>query len=186
MNADSSQLKRRSMRVAIGLVGVVLLVILCARIADAGGNSGTRESLVPGPVASWLDRTPHRLAILYWPSLRGCTVCDALLMEKLTQWLADPARREELIVATVVPAGVSARHVGANAFPGLTVEVDSEEYSRAAALAPRPRIEIWSAAGELLLLRSIPSNASQVELLDEELLAALWFTPPLGIRPANP
>lgn len=64
-------------------------------------------------------------------------------------------------------------------------QVASAEYSRAASLAPRPRIEIWSATGELLLLRSIPSYASQVEMLDEELLAARWFTKPLGTPAAS-
>jgi len=52
-------------------------------------------------------------------------------------------------------------------------------YDRFAKLAPRPRVEIWSGPGELLMLRSIPNYSTQVALLDGEYRAARSFTAPL-------
>lgn len=163
---------------------MMLLLVLAFGSGCARGGDSPWE-LEPKPVAEWLQKTPHRLAVVYWPALRGCTVCDSMLSEKLDHWIQDRSQDGEIVVATVVPADATAKQVGVTSLPGEVLQVASEEYARAATLAPRPRIEIWSASGELLLLRSIPSYASQVELLDEELLAARWFTKPSTPPPAG-
>lgn len=155
-------------------LSILALQSACARSED---SPWTPE---PRPVTEWRKKTPHRLAVVYWPALRGCTVCDSMLIEKLDHWIKDREQDGEIVVATVVPADSTAKQVGVSSLPGQVIQVASAEYSRAASLAPRPRIEIWSATGELLLLRTIPSFASQVEMLDEELLAARWFTKPLA------
>lgn len=174
----------KTLRSALGIVSFAVFSILAMQIS-CSRSGGALWSGQPQQVAKWMGRTPHRLAVVYWPALRGCTVCDSMLIEKLNQWITTAAEGADVVVATVVPADATAKKIGESALPGHVIEVDIAEYSRAAAMSPRPRIEIWSATGELLLLRSVPNYASQVEMLDEELLAARWFTKPLELPAAG-
>jgi hypothetical protein len=94
----------------------------------------------------------------------------------IAEWQAAP--HAELAVVTVIPDRVLTNDPW---LPGPIVRLSREDYARYAGKAPRPRVEIWSAQGDLLLSRSVPNYGSQAELLNEEMFAARSFTAPVAI-----
>lgn len=158
-----------------------LLLALAAVSSCRGIGCEKRDSsstIHPETVTQALSATPHRLAVVYWPEPGGCTACDTMVTHALTRWLAEATVPEELFVLTVLPQDVSHRPRSLK-LPGRILEIERAAYDRFAKLAPRPRVEIWSGPGELLMLRSIPNYSTQVALLDGEYRAARSFTAPL-------
>lgn len=177
-------MRRASGRVliALALLGTLVVAVAVAQRGEPPQDEPTPSSTLPNRPATLqaaLLASPHRLAVVYWPALRGCTVCDVMLIEKLEAWQEDPVIGRGLTVVTAVPTAFTDSSIGSTQLPGEVVRLPSAEYRPAAALAPVPRLEVWRGDGQLLLLRSIPSYTSQLALLDEELLAARWFTAPL-------
>ena len=152
----------------------VALALACRE--DSGARNRLGATIHPRAVEDVLGETPHRLAVVYWPSIQGCESCDAKIVDTLYRWVGDAPTKSALLVVTVVPAGHKSRDL---TYPGRVLAIDATTYVRFSDLAPHPRIEIWSSAGELLLLRSVPNLSTQVALLDEEMFAARVFTAPL-------
>lgn len=138
------------------------------------GRAQSTTTVHPAPVTRALTAKPHRLAVVFWPQLSGCNSCDQLIAHVVTEWQTE--RRSEIAVVSVIP---SSRVVDRLQLPGEIVRLKPEDYERHAGSAPRPRIEIWSASGELLLSRSVPNYGSQMDLLHEEFLAARSYTAPV-------
>ncbi|KAB2965405.1 MAG: hypothetical protein F9K16_02035 [Thermoanaerobaculia bacterium] len=162
------------------MVSVVsMIVVMGGRTAEISESSEVAPFESPAGIQRALRATPCRLAAVYWPAVRGCTVCDAMLIEKIGEWQRDPVLGEGLVVVTAIPTEFTGFAIGSARLPGELVRLARSEYAPAAAISPLPRLELWSGSGQLLLLRSIPSYMSQMAILDEEFLAARWFTSPL-------
>jgi hypothetical protein len=142
---------------------------------EESAHSRPKAALQPAIVAQVLKKSPHRLGVVFWPELSRCAACDRMVSAVLSEWRNDPDYPTS--VFTVIPANARTSP-DTKWLPGHVVPLQLAEYRQFANLGPRPRIEIWSADGRLLLVRSIPSYSSQRELLTEEMLAARSFTAP--------
>ena len=149
----------------LACVLVAMAMLSCARSTPAPTH--------PQPVTRALAAKPHRLAVVFWPQLSGCSSCDQMISAVIAEWQTAPDA--ELAVVTVVP---ERERPDDPWLPGTIVRMTPDDYSSHARGAPLPRVEIWSGTGQLLLRRSVPNTGSQVELLTEEMLAARSFTTP--------
>lgn len=156
------------------------LVLLAA--AGCAGADHRREVLFgldgDDPVQRHLAE-PARLSVVYWPAIEGCGPCELGVVRTLEEVQA--AFGADTRVLTVVPPALGARFAERNRleWPGTVVELDRSRYDQQRALGPLPRVEVWSAAGELLLLRSLPANLAAGNLLADEILWCRSFTGPL-------
>ncbi|MEO6260334.1 MAG: hypothetical protein ABIP63_08265, partial [Thermoanaerobaculia bacterium] len=81
------------------------------------------------------------------------------------------APQSEIVVVSVVPVS-SVGTAAVKGLPGKVIDLTPEEFPQFAAVTQRPRVEMWSSRGELLLLRVIPNYSGASELLNEEMLSA--------------
>jgi hypothetical protein len=158
------------------------------------GASGCRErdsSHHPRAVMFGLSATdpvqrhladPTRLAVVYWPAIGGCGPCEVGVVQALSEVEAEHG--EDTRVLTVVPPGAGDRFAEMHRlrWPGTVVEMALPRYEAQRAIGPLPRVEVWSAAGDLLLLRSLPANLAAGQLLAEEILWCRSFTAPLDVE----
>jgi hypothetical protein len=131
----------------------------------------------PQAVSTYLTTVPHRLAIVFWPQLAGCPACDRTIAETLDAMQSD--RQADIAIVSIAPES-AIKLSSVKKLPGKTIFLSSSDYARYVAVAPKPRVEMWDAAGQLLLLRTIPNYSSESELLDQELLSARSFTAPVA------
>lgn len=120
---------------------------------------------------------PHRLAIVFWPQLAGCPACDLTIAETLVEMQSE--QRSDIAIVSIAPES-AVKLSSVKKLPGKTIFLSSSDYTRYVAMAPKPRVEMWDAAGRLLLLRTIPNYSGESELLDQELLSARSFTAPVA------
>lgn len=166
---------RLASRVA-AVVPLVLLMLACA------GSDHRRAALFgldgDDPVQRHLAE-PARLSVVYWPAVDGCGPCELGVVRALAE--VEGEFGADTRVLTVVPPALGDRFAERHRleWPGTVVELDRSRYDEQRALAPLPRVEVWSAAGELLLLRSLPANLAAGKLLAEEVLWCRSFTGPL-------
>lgn len=132
-----------------------------------------------GEVIADLPRDGTRWVALFAPRVEACTpqeVAVAEALERLQEEFPD------LVVRTLVPEGLDGRAVErgifGRPFPGTLVRVAAAGWSREDRVAPRPRLEVWSGKGELLLLRSLPPTVSEEVVYDEVLWARAFTEPP--------
>ena len=175
----SRRLAGASLALALALAG--FWAIASQGSGHAEDRTGAR--VAGEPVCPWSDllRTKRfRIAVVYLPGQSGCPSCDFAIVEKLESWLADPDRAGELEVVTAVERGRTAAAFGLDRLPGTTVSIPEPAAAAACGTAgPRPRILLLNPAGEILLARSIPALSIQMQLLDDELAAAYWWTAPV-------
>lgn len=87
-------------------------------------------------------------------------------------------RQQDIAIVSIAPESAASLS-SVKKLPGKTIFLSSSDYARYVAVAPKPRVEMWDAAGRLLLLRTIPNYSGESELLDQELLSARSFTAPV-------
>jgi hypothetical protein len=155
---------------------------VCAALllaAAPGGESAELKShpLRPETVTTYLATVPHRLAIVFWPQLAGCPACDLTIAETLAEMQAE--RHSDIAIVSIAPES-AAGFSSIKKLPGKTIFLSSADYAHYVAVAPRPRVEMWNATGELLLLRTIPNYSGESDLLDQEMLSARSFTAPVA------
>lgn len=149
---------------------------LLATIALLSCGRSTPAARDPEPVARALAAKPHRLGVVFWPRVSGCPSCDQMISAVISEW--ETAPNAQMAVVTVIPDRVRTNDAW---LPGTVVRLKPDDYERHAGRVPRPRVEIRSADGSLLMSRSIPNYGSQAELLTEEMLAARSFTAPVEV-----
>jgi hypothetical protein len=154
-------------------------VLLLATLRGYGNDAAAPKvhPLCPEPVSAYLATVPHRLAIVFWPQLSGCPACDLTIAETLEEMQSEP--QADIAVVSIAPES-AAKFSSVKKLPGKTIFLSSSDYARYVAVAPKPRVEMWDAAGQLLLLRTIPNYSGEAELLDQELLSARSFTAPVS------
>lgn len=88
-------------------------------------------------------------------------------------------RQADIAIVSIAPES-AASFSSVRKLPGKTIFLSPSDYARYVAVAPRPRVEMWNASGELLLLRTIPNYSGESDLLDQEMLSARSFTVPVA------
>lgn len=115
-----------------------------------------------------------RLVLLFHPDLTTCQPQEAVAVRAL-QALAE---QKDVVVFTVTPRSlpaVESRY--GEKLPGVAWPVEDEAWRRDGAFGPRPRLEVWSHDGALLLWKSLPAALDE-ESLRDEIRATLSFTAP--------
>ena len=127
----------------------VLWLLATITLLSCSRSASTPAALHPASVASALAAKPHRLAVVFWPQATGCASCDQMVSAVIAEWQAVPDA--QLAVVSVIPDRILSDDPW---LPGPIVRLSPEDYARYAGKAPRPRVEIWNAQGDLLLSRS--------------------------------
>ncbi|MGH9382040.1 MAG: hypothetical protein ACRD2Z_15710 [Thermoanaerobaculia bacterium] len=135
-------------------------------------------------VLSDLSPDETRWVILFAPRIEACTPQEVRLVQALERLQGD---FPDLVVRTLLPEAFSdalvERGIFGQAFPGTLVRVSSGNWLREDRVTPRPRLEVWSGKGELLLLRSLPPTVSEEAIYDEVLWTRSFTEPPNDSRP---
>jgi hypothetical protein len=168
----------------VSLLSAALAAVLVASCDPALRPHARQRLLDTGtadPVAVRLA-APHRMAVLYWPRIGECTLAEI----RIARALGELGRRfPDIELLTLLPDGADEGGRYGVPYPGEVVKLTPEDYVRQRAVAPLPRVEVWSGGGALLLLRSIPPLAAQADLLVEEIEWSRAFTRPLEPGPAE-
>jgi len=169
----------------LSLLSLGLAAVLTAS-CDPGPRPHARQQLLDtgdaDPVAIRLA-DPHRMAVVYWPRIGECTLAEIRLARALGEL---EHRFPDIELLTLLPEGADESGRYGVPYPGEVVKLTPEDYVRQRAVAPLPRVEVWSGGGALLLLRSIPPLAAQADLLLEEIEWSRAFTRPLEPDSADP
>lgn len=180
---------RRAGRLVFGVIAVLGVIHSSAQVAQE--SSAAREvTRRDHPRVRLFEGSPEdaifavlrpgaRWTVLFVPQIEACTPQEIYVVNALKRAALEFS---DLEVLTIIPRGlperVIERGVFGKAFPGRLVTVSAESWRREQRVAPRPRIEVWTGRGELLLMRSIPPSISE-EALYEEVLWSRGFTEPL-------
>jgi hypothetical protein len=169
------------------VVGVIAVFGVIYSSAQAAEDSPPAREMAPTdhPRARLFKGSPEdalrpgaRWTVLFVPRIEACTPQEVYVVKALKRVALEFS---DLEVLTVIPQGLSSRvierGVFGEAFPGRLIKVSAESWRQEERVAPRPRVEVWSGRGELLLMRSIPSSISE-EALYEEVLWTRAFTEP--------
>jgi hypothetical protein len=114
-----------------------------------------------------------RLSIAFHPKLDGCEAQHIAIIRALRRVQLE---YQDVEVVTVLPdARAALRGLLGEELPGRTVALDSRAYVAQGEVSPRPRLEVWSQSGQLLLLRSVPPSASE-ESIYQEVIWSRAFT----------
>ena len=159
----------------------VLYAVLACGSLSCDRDEHPRQALFGLPTddpVQALFASPARLTVIYWPA-EGCPACGAPIEVALSEVVE---RFPDIRWIEVVPASSAHPPVSStrrDAPKRQRVSMDENSYARHLAPGPLPRIEVWSADGDLLLLRSVPPQAAQAALLVEEITWSRSFTAPL-------
>jgi hypothetical protein len=141
------------------------------RVAIFGGADGRRL------VDELSGRS--RLEVLFHPEIGRCEPQQIATARALRRLLDE---RSDIEILTVLPAPPEGRSQIQSLFgevlPGRVVLLPGPSYLSEGKISPRPRLEVWSRNGHLLLLRSIPPSASE-DSIYQEVLWSLAFTEPV-------
>jgi hypothetical protein len=157
------------------------LGVLSAAVAGSASAEHPRERLFAAQSEHSLSAvlgSGARLIVIYTPNIEECMPQEIYVTAALERLAREvPAAK----IVTLVPVGVHSsvidRGIFGVPFPGSLMKISRRQWREADQVAPRPRIEVWSGDGRLLLMRSIPSAVSLEEIY-HEMLWTLAFTEP--------
>lgn len=168
-----------SLLVIFAGAALVLLTMQSAR-SVSGTSAAPRHprSLLFGPLASPITEALNghaRLTVLFFPGVGQCKAQELAAIRALRK-----IGREApgVLILTVLPTSLAATARFGEEPPGKVVRMGAERFGAEARIAPTPRIEVWSGSGQLLLMRSLPSNANEGEI-HEQILWTRSFTAPI-------
>ena len=140
-------------------------ILLLSLIELASGPTGTRpqrlletrqrifQVAAGDPVQRALEKRA-RLTVVYWPAVGRWVPCELPVRESLQ---SVSAAYPDIRILFIMPEAASGTTGKAQSTPpGEQVVLPSSEYSRQASWSPLPRVEAWTADGDLVLLKSIP------------------------------
>jgi len=166
-------------RVLRPLARTAILAALLACAACAASTDGRGRLYAAGdddPVQREL-REPARMTVVFWPALGQCMPTEIALMESFDTIQSTHPDIRFLTVIPDVPRDKVLRY--GRPLPGKVLRLDPDRYEAQNRLGPRPRVEVWSQKGELLLLRSVPPLLPRARALADEVEWSLYFTSPL-------
>lgn len=177
---------RKSLRpgkVTLGLALLATAGLASFACSDSGARGSdtvhARQRLFPGKAgSSILDvlRQPARLTVFFHPDPQRCTPEELRALQALDR-LTETF--EDIAVYSVLPAELSDfESIFGYELPGELLLIENELFLAEGRVSPRPRLEVWSAEGQLLLLRSLPPTIREEEIY-EEVLWSRSFTGPV-------
>lgn len=123
---------------------------------------------------------PARIVAVYWPAT-DCLGCQGEVQHALARAAAEV---DGIRVLSVIPR-VEANGPPELGLPGRTLELPPESYAVQTASLPAPRLEVWGAGGEeLLLFRRLPPVVDAGALFDE-IRSCLSFSSSSGPEPSR-
>jgi hypothetical protein len=144
----------------------LICAFLFGAAANAAAESGIelRDRLFGHSIEAKVDGS--RLTVVFAPELSACVPQHMQIVKALKEF----ARQSpDAGVVVVIPDQVERSSVTRALFgeppPGRLVSMSRHEWDAENRVSPRPRIEVWSGKGELLLLRSVAISASEDDLL---------------------
>lgn len=162
---------------SLGAVGLTLLASWGAPRVRPEVATHPRARLFPADSAGRISdvlEPSARLSVLFHPELGGCAAEQLQTIEALDRLSRD---FEDIAIFSVLPQNLEFGTVSGHRLPGEIVRTTRHAWVAASELSPRPRLEVWSADGRLLVLRSLPRTVSEEEIY-EEVLWARSFTEP--------
>lgn len=167
------------MRSAAAVLSLLAAFGLAACGSDREGldaRARLYESDADDPVQQAL-REPARMTVVYWPALGECMPTERVLLDEFEKIRG---QFPDVRFVTVVPESSESeiRRYG-RPLPGEMVVLEPQRFLAHDRLGPRPRIEVWSANGELFLLQSIPPFVPRAKAAAQEIIWARAFTEPL-------
>lgn len=109
-----------------------------------------------------------RLTVVFAPELSGCAPQHMQIVKALNEFARQsPDAGVVVVFPDQVERSALTRALFGELPQGRLVSMSSHEWNAESRVSPRPRIEVWSGTGELLLLRSVPIAAAEDEILDE-------------------
>jgi hypothetical protein len=123
------------------------------------------------------------MTVVFWPALGQCMPTEMALIDAF-----DEIARSypDIRFVTVLPEATPEQVLRyGRPLPGEVVRLGEDSYGEQSRLGPRPRVEVWSAVGELLLFRSVPPFVPRVDALAEEIVWSRHFTSPLSDTPGR-
>lgn len=175
---------RKSPRPGRRTLGLALLAIagLVSFACSRSGGPETvhpRQRLFPGTASSSiLDvlRQPARLTVFFHPDPERCTPEEMRAVRALDR-LAEAF--DDIAVYSVLPVQLEDfESIFGYRLPGELLLIDDEQFLAEGQVSPRPRLEVWNADGQPLLLRSLPPTIRDEEIY-EEVLWSRSFTDPI-------
>jgi len=160
--------------VLAALLGLVLCLLLGCDSTVEHARARLFDLAAGDPVQATFAEAA-RLHVVYWPASGLCRPSETAVIEELRTL---EAKLGDIRFVSVVPEGADHDRYGL-ALPGRVVELGRRSYVRQVALGPLPRIEIWTAGGRNLLLRSIPDYGEQATAVAAEIVASRALTRPL-------
>ena len=112
-----------------------------------------------------------RLYVLFTPDFARCTP-ETMRISRALRRIAKDYPDTRVFTLRPESVGDTAGAYG-ESFPGAMLTIPDAAYKAQAAIAPHPRIEVWTGEGErrLLLMRSLPRVVTESEIYDEVLWA---------------
>ena len=164
---------------ALGLALALSSPGASAALDEATAPTHARAALFPSPQAMLLTdqlAKSARLNVLFHPEIGRCEpqqIAVILALRRLTEGHSD------INVVTVSPKAAAGHPtLFGEPLPGRLLVVENATYASEGRISPRPRLEVWSGDGRLLLLRSIPPVVTE-EGIYQDLLWSLAFTRPV-------
>lgn len=170
-------------KVALGLALLATAGLASFACSGSGAQGSdtvhTRQRLFPGQASSSiLDvlRRPARLLVFFHPDPQRCTPEELRALQALDRLTES---FEDIAVYSVLPAELSDfESIFGYELPGELLLIENDVFLAEGRVSPRPRLEVWNADGQLLLLRSLPPTIREEEIY-EEVLWSRSFTDPI-------
>ena len=156
------------MRVAVALA-TMALVVACN--VETGRESGA--DLVAHSALTADHGGTASLRVVFLPTPERCSPQDLIATRTLARLEQE---RDDVAVLTIIPGGLP-RELGMNGlpFPGHIIHLPLNVVEQSRRKVARPRLEVYSSEGQLLLLRPVSPHEEQ-RLLYEEILGLLRYT----------
>lgn len=108
------------------------------------------------------------LTVVFAPDVSGCVPQHMQIVKALKEFARkSPDSAVVVLLPDDVERSVLTRALYGELPPGRLLSMSRAEWDAESRVSPRPRLEVWSETGELLLLRSVPLAASEDDILHD-------------------
>lgn len=132
------------------------------------------------PIDGFERASEARLVVVFSPQVEACSPEHIEIVDALSRLQAS---MRDVMVLTLVPDNVSHAQIRRSLFdkppPGHVLQIAREAWNAENTFSPRPRVEVWSGSGQLLLLKSM-AGISLSEQIVQEITWCRSFTHPVS------
>lgn len=148
----------------------LIVALLLTGAANAAAEPGVdlRARLFGHSVEGIEARGDSRVTVVFAPELSGCVPQHMQIVKALKEFARQSPDAGVIVLSPDhVERSALTRALFGEPPPGRLVSIPRPEWDQESRVSPRPRIEVWSGKGELLLLRSVAISASEDDLLHD-------------------